>query len=144
MLTDEQWKHLGPLFSAARPAPVRGRPRADDRGCFEGILWVLQTGARWGDLPDRFPSPSTCWRRLQEWEESGLLLEVWRAFLSLLDVEGLLVWEETFLDGSFAPAKKGEPPSVRRSEGRARSGWYWSMARVFLWEFSWKRPPRRK
>jgi Putative transposase of IS4/5 family (DUF4096) len=42
----------------------RGRPWASNRACFEGILWILQTGAAWQFLPDEFPSPSTCWRRL--------------------------------------------------------------------------------
>ncbi|MBI1348855.1 transposase, partial [bacterium] len=36
-----------------------GRPPADDRRCFEGILWVLKSGARWKDLPREFPSPAT-------------------------------------------------------------------------------------
>ncbi|HEY4931649.1 MAG TPA: SDR family NAD(P)-dependent oxidoreductase [Terriglobales bacterium] len=47
-----------------------------------------------------------------------------------LDEEGLLQWEETFLDGSFAPAKKGAPQSVKPSAARARSGWYWSTVEV--------------
>jgi transposase len=31
----------------------------------EGILWILRSGARWQDLPEEFPHPSTCWRRLR-------------------------------------------------------------------------------
>ena len=34
-------------------------------------------------------------------------LDAWRTLLGALDEEGLLKWDETFLDGSFAPAKKG-------------------------------------
>jgi transposase len=57
-------------------------------------------------LPDEFPSPSTCRRRLQRWQEQGVWLNAWRTLLRTLDERGLLKWDETFLDGSFAPAKK--------------------------------------
>ncbi|WP_152456117.1 transposase [Microbulbifer sp. THAF38] len=36
----------------------------DNRDCFEGILWVIRSGARRKDLPSHYPSPSTYWRRL--------------------------------------------------------------------------------
>ena len=145
LLSEEQWQLIEPLLPKPRPRrDKRGRPPAPNRACFEGILWVLQTGAAWRFLPDEFPSPSTCWRRLQRWQEEGVWLDAWRALLGGLDEEGLLQWEETFLDGSFAPAKKGAPPSVKPSVARARSGWYWSTVKVFRWEFGWKVPLRQK
>ncbi len=108
LLTDEQWELIEPLLpKAKRRADGCGRPPASNRTCFEGLLWILQTGAAWRFLPDEFPSPSTCWRRLQQWQEQGVWLAAWRALLGGLDEEGLLRWDETFLDGSFAPAKKG-------------------------------------
>jgi hypothetical protein len=61
-----------------------------------------------------------------------------------LDGEGLLKWDETFLDGSFAPAKKGAQPSEEPSVARTRSGWYWSTVKVFRWEFGSKVPLREK
>ena len=67
----------------------------------------LQTGAAWRFLPGEFPSPATCWRRLKQWQDEGVWLDAWRALLGALDAEGLLKWDETVLDGSFAPAKKG-------------------------------------
>ena len=105
---------------------------------------VLQTGAAWRFLPDKYPSPTTCWRRLKQWEEQDVWLDAWRALLGALDGEGLLQWEEAFLDGRFAPAKKGAPPSVKPSVARARSGWYWSTVAVFRWEFGLKVPLREK
>ncbi|WP_444901822.1 transposase [Microbulbifer sp. SSSA007] len=43
----------------------KGSPKPiDNRACFEGILWILRSGARWKELPSHYPSPSTCWRRL--------------------------------------------------------------------------------
>jgi transposase len=144
-LTDEQWELIGPLLPPPkRRRDKRGRPWTSNRACFEGILWILQTGAAWRFLPDEFPSPPTCWRRLKQWEEQDVWLDAWRALLGALDGEGLLKWEETFLDGSFAPAKKGALRSVKPSAARARSGWYWSTVRVFRWEFGWKVPLREK
>ena len=46
------------------------------------------------------------------------------ALLGALDGEGLLQWEECFLDGSFAPAKKGGAAVDKTKRGKARSGWY--------------------
>jgi transposase len=144
MLTDQQWNRIEPLLPPETPRPKGGRRRADDRLVLEGILWVARTGARWRDLPDTYPSPSTCWRRLRNWEEEGVWVGIWRAFLSQLDQRGLIDWEETFMDGSFAPAKKGARESEKPNGVRERSGWWWSMARVFLWEASSSLPRRRK
>jgi len=145
LLSDAQWERIEPLLpEPKRRKDKRGRPWASNRGCLEGILWILQTGAAWRFLPDKYPSPATCWRRLKRWEEQGVWLDAWRALLGALDAEGLLKWEETFLDGSFAPAKKGAPQSEKPSGARARSGWYWSTAAVFHWEFGSKVPLREK
>ena len=123
LLTDEQWLLIEPLLpEPRRRKDNRGRPWASNRACFEGILWILQTGAVWRFLPDEFPSPSTCWRRLKLWEDEDVWLDAWRTLLGALDGERLLKWDETFLDASFAPAKKGALPWVKPSGARARSG----------------------
>ncbi|MGC8603852.1 MAG: transposase, partial [Desulfomonilaceae bacterium] len=85
LLTDTQWEKILPLLPNVEIPRKKGRPRADDRMVVEGILWVLRTGARWKDLPERYPSPATCWRRLRRWEEEGIWLNIWRTFLSELD-----------------------------------------------------------
>ena len=71
-LTDAQWAKIQPLLLKRLRHPHGGRPRADDRKVLEGILWILRSGARWQDLPEEFPSPSTCWRRLRDWEEQEI------------------------------------------------------------------------
>ena len=145
LLTDEQWELIGPLFpEPRRRKDNRGRPWAENRACLEGILWVLQTGAARRFLPDEYPSPSTCWPRLKQWEDEGIWLNAWRTLLGALDAEGLLKWDEAFLDGSFAPAKKGAMQSAKPSVAKAQSGWYWETVKVFRWEFGWKVPLRQK
>ncbi|HEV2459431.1 MAG TPA: IS5 family transposase, partial [Ktedonobacterales bacterium] len=90
------------------PPPARtGRPRADDRRTIEGILYILITGCRWQDLPREYGAPTTVWRRLKRWGEEGVWERIWRAALASLDQHGALDWSMAFLDGSFAPARKG-------------------------------------
>ncbi len=103
-LTDGQWAFIRPLL----PPPARtGRPRADDRRTIEGILYILITGCRWQDLPREYGAPTTVWRRLKQWGEEGIWERLWRAALAALDQQGKLDWSMAFLDGSFAPAKRG-------------------------------------
>ena len=144
LLTDAQWEKIRPLLPKRPARPRGGRPAANDRKVLEGILWILRSGARWQDLPEEFPAPSTCWRRLRDWEEQDVWLEIWRAFLGELNARQQIAWSESFMDGSFAPAKKGAAESARPSAARARSGWWWSTARVFLWETTFTLRPRRR
>jgi hypothetical protein len=55
---------------------------------------------------------------LRDWEEQGVWLKIWRAFLSELNERQQLKWSESFLDGSFAPAKRGaEVGKTKRGKG---------------------------
>src|SRR5260370_32416018 len=103
-LTDKQWAFICPLL----PLPAcTGRPRADGRRAVGGILYVLIRGCRWEDLPRVYGAPTTVWRRLKCWGEEGVWERIWRAALATLDANGQLDWSLAFLDGSFAPAKRG-------------------------------------
>jgi transposase len=141
-LTDAQWAKIEPLLPRMPRTARGGRPWVEARAVIDGILWVLKTGARWRDLPAEYPSPATCWRRLNRWFDDGTWERIWRAFLTELDQRGKLAWETAFIDGTFAPAKKGAPTSALPSAGKAQSAWYWWSVRVFLWEYASPRPRR--
>jgi transposase len=103
-LSDSEWAFIRPLL----PALARtGRPRANDRRTIESILYILITGSRWQDLPRAYGAPTTAWRRLKRWQEEGVWERIWRATLATLDQHGNLDWSMSFLDSSFAQAKKG-------------------------------------
>jgi transposase len=76
VISDKQWQKMAPLFPQHPPSPKGGRPRIDDRECLEGLLWLLHSGGRWRDIPRDLPSGSTCWRRLHEWAEAGVLEKI--------------------------------------------------------------------
>ena len=57
LLTEAQWEKIAPLLPQPRPRPRGGgRPWIENRRVLEGILWILRSGARWQDLPEKFPS----------------------------------------------------------------------------------------
>lgn len=122
-LSDEQWNLIAEFFPEHVPSPLGGRPACPPRACLEGILWLLRSGARWKDLPKHFPSPATCWRRLQEWSLSGLFAEIWSVLLEALDDLGEIDWEEALADGTFSRAKKGARASARRNAAREARSW---------------------
>jgi transposase len=120
-LNDEQWNLIADLFPHPPMTTAGGRPRVPPRACLEGVLWILVSGARWKDLPERYPSPSTCWRRLKEWTESGVFCEAWKRLLGRLDALGGIDWEEAIGDGTFSPGKKGAPRSATPRRAKAPS-----------------------
>jgi transposase len=119
ILTDAQWERIAPHLPRHAPSPQGGRPRANDRECLEGILWLLRTGSRWRDIPVDLPSGCTCWRRLQEWAGEGVLQDLHTFLVQELDDLGALDFEELFADATFIRAKKGatmwEKPRLARA-----------------------------
>ena len=123
-LTDLQWAVLDTLIpEPARRRDGRGRPWKDRRAVLNGVLWVLRTGAPWAELPDRYPSYQTCHRRFQQWVRSGILRGVLEASAEDLHVQGRLDVREAFIDGSFAPAKKGALRLEKRSVAKGQRSW---------------------
>jgi predicted DNA-binding transcriptional regulator YafY len=76
-ITDDQWN----LIKSILPLSAKtGRPRSNERQNINGILWVLRTGEKWSDIPQRYGSPTTCNTRLQTWEGNG----IWDKMLDIL------------------------------------------------------------
>jgi transposase len=106
-VSDKQWKLIEARLPKRKPNSKGGRPPLSDRQCFEGILWILWTGAPWSELPDRYGSKSAVHSRLCEWAGSGVLLNLWRAFLDQLNDARKIRWRASFL---VARARADEAP----------------------------------
>ena len=51
-LSDEQWARIAELLPGKKSDP--GRTAAGNRLFVNAVLWVLRSGARWSDLPERY------------------------------------------------------------------------------------------
>jgi len=65
-LSDAEWKRLEPLLPRGR----RGARRVDDRRVINGILYMLQSGARWRDCPPEYRPYTTIYNRFNRWSRA--------------------------------------------------------------------------
>ncbi len=132
-ITDKQWEIIEKMLPKSKSKlGKRGRPTVNRRAVFNGILWILRTGAQWRELPKRYPSYQTCHRYFQNWSQSGTLEKLLRKLANDLLARGELEIEEGFIDGSFSMAKKGVLELVKQSEVKGVKSWQLQTARVFL------------
>ena len=132
-LKDEQWSVIEALLPKKKQRiDGKGRPRADQREVMNGILWILRTGAQWRDLPERYPPYQTVHRWFQTWVDSGVIESILNALAQDLFDRGKLDLSETYLDGSFASAKKGALMLVKQSAAKGPRSWQLQTATVFL------------
>jgi transposase len=120
-LTDEQWKVLEPLTGKMpRRADGRGRPWRSSREVLNAILWILRAGTQWAELPERYPPYQTCHRRFQRWVGDGTFERVLDALAQDLKERDKLDLSESFMDGTFAMAKRGAGVWERPSGAKVR------------------------
>ena len=71
-LTDDQFNKISPVL----PNKPRGVPRGDDRKVLSGIIFCLQRGYRWSDVPPEYGSAKTLYNRWKRWSEAGVFERV--------------------------------------------------------------------
>ncbi|HEY2860042.1 MAG TPA: IS5 family transposase [Terracidiphilus sp.] len=117
-LSEVQWERI----KDALPGRVEhvGRTAADNRQFVNGVLWVLRSGARWSDLPERYGKYKSVHTRFMRWARSG----VWeRIFADLVrdKKNQYLMIDSTIVRAhqqAAGPQKKGcEDPALGRSRG---------------------------
>ena len=78
-LSDAQWERICELLPGKAGDP--GRPGRDNRAFVNAVLWVLRSGARWSDLPERYGKWKSVHTRFARWAKKG----VWdRIFATLV------------------------------------------------------------
>ncbi len=123
LVTDRLWAQLEPLLPPEKAKPAGGRPRASDRACLVGILFVLKTGCAWNDLPAELaPSGPTCWRRFREWTAAGVWPRLWTQLLrSLGKIEGIDLSRAVIDSASFRAVFGGLTRVPTRRTGAKRA-----------------------
>lgn len=66
-LTAHRWEQVRPLL----PRPQSGHEADEGRFIVEAILWVMQTGSAWREVPERFGPWLTIAERFYRWRKEG-------------------------------------------------------------------------
>src|SRR3954447_10690884 len=108
-LSNAQWERVRDLLPGKPGDP--GRTAADNRLFVNAVLWVLRSGARWSDLPERYGKYKTVHKRFMRWAEKG----VWERLFTVLtrdrDNEYLMIDSTIVRAHQQAATGKGGPKS---------------------------------
>lgn len=106
-LSNAQWERVRDLLPGKVGDP--GRTAADNRLFVNAVLWVLRSGARWSDLPERYGKYKTVHKRFMRWAEKG----VWERLFAVLtrdrDNEYLMIDSTIVRAHQQAATGKGGP-----------------------------------
>jgi transposase len=80
---DAAWAMIAPLLPSETGRWAR--PSQDNRRFFDGMMWIMRTGAPWRYLPADYGKWNSVYVRFRRWAESG----VWDSLLETLVSLGL-------------------------------------------------------
>ncbi len=108
LVPDGLWAIVEPLLPPERPKPKGGRPPVPNRAALTGILFVLRSGIPWELLPQEMGCGSgmTCWRRLRDWQATGVWDRLHRRLLDRLGSRGRIDWSRASIDSMHVRAVK--------------------------------------
>ena len=112
-LSDEQWERIEGILGF--PTSTKGNPRRNLRTMFNGIVWILRTGAPWRDLAKELGPWPTVYKYFREWTANGALQRVLEIFRVQLNSEGKLDWELWCIDGSNVRATRASGGASKKA-----------------------------
>lgn len=110
--SDEQWR----LIEGLLPKQKRGGKWNDHRVTFNGIMWILRTGAPWRDLPERYGKWQSVYHRFNRWRKDGTFDRVLKALRIRLDKEGHIDWDLWCVDGSNVRASRSAAGAAKKAK----------------------------
>ena len=114
-LTDEGWERIVDLL----PAQARGGRWREHRLMLDGMFWVLNSGAPWRDMPDRYGKWETVHGRYRRWTRESLFERFLGRLHLALDEQGRIDWGVFDVDGSDVRAhRSAAEASKKTSAGR--------------------------
>ena len=107
-IDDQQWDVIRKHFPEETPIPDKPGPKLTPaREILEAVLWILNTGAQWAELPQKFPPYQTVHKWFQAWCRDDTLCDILCDLANQLRERGVIDERESFIDVMFSPAKGG-------------------------------------
>jgi len=116
-LTDEAFERIEPLLPKQKP----GGQWKEHRPVLNGMFWILNTGAQWRDMPQRYGKWKTVYDRYRRWTREGLFDRILNRLHLELDDDGRIDWDVFDVDGSNVRAHQSAAGAAKNtSKKRAK------------------------
>ena len=125
-LSDQQWKRIEPLLLGKPGDP--GQTGRNNRLFVDGVLWVLRSGARWQDLPERHDKWKSVHKRFTRWAKAGVWERVFEVLTKDRDSAYLMLDSTIVRAHQQATTGKGGPRN--QALGRSRGGLTTKIVRI--------------
>jgi transposase len=114
-LTDEAWERIQPLLPKQGP----GGQWNDHRTTLNGMFWILNSGAQWRDMPERYGKWQSVYDRYRRWTREGFFDRILQRLHIQLDDDGRIDWSVFEVDGSNVRAHRS---AAGASEASKKTG----------------------
>lgn len=144
-LTDEAWELIRDLFPTSSG---KGRRWRDHRMMVNAMLWILNTGSPWRDLPERYGPWQTAYNRFNRWRRDGTFDALLQRLQIRLDAEGRIDWDLWCVDGSSIRAHVAAAGAGQKGASTNRPTMLWAaqeagMVRKSTWFLTARELPSR-
>lgn len=112
-LTDEAFERIEPLLPKQQSG---GGQWVDHRTVLNGMFWVLNSGAQWRDMPERYGKWQTVYGRFRRWSREGLFDRILERLHVALDDDGYIDWDVFDVDGSNIRAHQSAAGAAKKGE----------------------------
>jgi transposase len=109
MVSDVLWRAFEPLIPKHPVSRKGGRPRANDRICLEGLVYMLRSGTPWHLFPkaEFGVGKSTVYDRFTEWTKVGVFNLAHHELLDQLGLAGKIDLSAAVIDSGSVRAVFG-------------------------------------
>jgi hypothetical protein len=144
-LTNEQWTRIEPIILKTTPSKdPRGRKPKDPQGtCSTEYYGYCEQELLGKTYPNGIRHTRPAIGGSSNGSSKGTFQRIAQELVEDLYERGKIDIREAFIDGSFAPAKKGVLLSARQSVAKAPRSWQSQTLLVFLSPLTWKALPPR-
>lgn len=118
-VSDVQWAVISPLL----PQQTLGRPGRDPRQLWNGLFWILYSGAPWRDLPVRYGPWQTVYERFRRYRRDGTLVKVLQALQLQLNAAQRLDAGTWLVDATHVRAGRAAAGARKKTVGKLGRRW---------------------
>ena len=121
-ISNEEWEFIAPYLTLmSENAPQRSHSM---REVFNGLRWMIRTGAPWRMMPQDLPSWFTVYQQAQRWIKAGVfkavvsdLREVWRITAGKRAKPSAAIFDSRTLQSSPESGSRAKYDGAKRRKG---------------------------